>query len=207
MKARFLLPLVFVAVVASTVAQQELKQAPLCPVAEGGEPDDRASARVLYWDEKLNHSAGQLAIDYGRPVWQKKYADAATFDGMTKGKVWRMGSNFWTLLDTSLPLKISGKAVPPGYYFLGLARSADGSKWSLAFIDPAKVRSARGDAFEMQRAKVEFEAPVTVEKATSTLDKLTITFSYKQETSTKVNLRIAWGNFLVSAPVEVTLIK
>ena len=206
-KTRYLLPLALVALVASSVAQQKPKLAPLCPVAEGGEPDDRASARVLYWDEKLDHSAGQLAIDYGRPAWQKKYEDSATFDGMTKGKVWRMGSNFWTLLDTSLPLKISGKAVSPGYYFLGLARSADGSKWSLAFIEPAKVRAARGDAFEMQRAKVEFEAPVTVEKATSTVDKLTITFSYKQEKSTKVTLRIAWGNFLVSTPVDVTLIK
>jgi hypothetical protein len=207
MKTRFLLPLVFVALVAPSLAQQRPKQAPLCPVAEGGEPDDRASARVLYWDEKLNHSAGQLAIDYGRPVWQKKYADAATFDGMTKGKVWRMGSNFWTLLDTSLPLKISGKAISPGYYFLGLARSTDGAQWSLAFIDPAKVRSARGDAFEIQRVKVEFEAPVNVEKATSVVDKLTITFSYKQATSTKVTLRIAWGNFLVSAPVDVSVIN
>ncbi len=203
MKTRFLLPLVLGALVASSLAQQ--KHAPLCPVAEGGQPDDRASARVLYWDTKLDHSAGQLAIDYGRPAWQKKYEDSATFDGMTKGKVWRMGSNFWTLLDTSLPLKISGKSVPPGYYFLGLARSADGSKWSLAFIDPVKVRAARGDAFEIQRAKVEFEIPVTVENATSTVDKLTITFSYKQEAPGKVTLRIAWGTFLASAPVEVTL--
>jgi hypothetical protein len=207
MKTRFLLPVVFVVLVASSLSQQKPKQAPLCPVAEGGEPDDRASARVLYWDTKLDHSAGQLAIDYGRPAWQKKYEDPTAFDGMTKGKVWRLGNNFWTLLDTSLPLKISGKTVPPGYYFLGLARSADGSQWSLAFSDPAKVRAARGDGFEMQRAKVEFEAPVTVEKATSTVDKLTITFSYKQETSTKVTLRIAWGNFLMSAPVDVSLIK
>jgi len=208
MKTRFLVPVVFVVLVASSLAQQGPKQATaLCPVAEGGQPDDRASARVLYWDPKLDHSAGQLAIDYGRPAWKKDYEDPAKFDGMTKGKVWRMGSNFWTLLDTSLPLKISGKSVSPGYYFLGLARSADGSKWSLAFIDPVKVRAARGDGFEMQRAKVEFEAPVTVEKATSTVDKLTITFSYKEDAPTKVTLKVAWGNFLVTAPVDVTLIK
>src|SRR5579862_8890133 len=114
MKTRFLLPLVLGVLAASSLAQQ--KRAPLCPVAEGGQPDDRASARVLYWDTKLDHSAGQFAIDYGRPVWQKKYEDSGAFDKMTKGKVWRMGSNFWTLLDTSLPLKISGKSVQPGYY-------------------------------------------------------------------------------------------
>ena len=204
MKTRNLLPVFFAILAAASLAQQISQQTTaVCPLAEGGEPDDRASARVLYWDPKLDQSAGQLAIDYGRPAWQKKYEDSATFDGMTKGKVWRMGSNFWTILDTSLPLKISGKSVTPGYYFLGLARSADGTKWSLAFIDPAKVRAARGDAFEMERAKVEFEAPVTVETATSIVDKLTITFTYKKETPTKVSLNIAWGNFLAQAPVDV----
>lgn len=204
MKTRYLLPVFFATLVASSLAQEKPNEATaVCPLAEGGQPDDRASARVLYWDPKLDHSAGQLAIDYGRPAWQEKYEDAATFDAMTKGKVWRMGSNFWTLLDTSLPLKISGKSVSPGYYFLGLARSPDGAKWTLAFIDPAKARAARGDAFEMERAKVEFEAPVTVEKATSIVDKLTITFTYKKETPTKVTLNIAWGNFLAKAPVDV----
>ena len=101
-------------------------------IAEGGSPDDRASARVLYWDQKADASAGWFSIDYGRPVWKKDYEDPAKFDGMTKGKVWRMGSNHWTTLDTSLPLKISGKSVAAGSYYLGLKRSADGGRWSLA---------------------------------------------------------------------------
>ena len=52
-------------------------------------------------------------------MWKKDYEDPAKFDAMTKGKVWRMGSNHWTALDTSLPLKISGRSVPAGSYFLG----------------------------------------------------------------------------------------
>jgi hypothetical protein len=174
-------------------------------VAEGGGPDDRASARVLYWNTKLNASAGQFAIDYGRPVWKKDYEDPTKFDGMTKGKVWRMGSNFWTTLDTSLPLKISGKEVRPGYYFLGLRRSADGSRWSLAFIDPAKVRAARLDGFEVQKTKVEFEAPMSVDKAPSKVEKLTIALSYPKETPTKVTMRVAWGNLALAAPIEASV--
>jgi hypothetical protein len=116
-------------------------------VAEGGQLDDRASARVLYWNTVKHGAAGQFAIDFGRPLWKSIYEDPAKFDQMTKGKVWRMGSNFWTTLDTCLPLKISGKKVSVGYYYLGLHRSDDGSKWSLAFIDPAKVRAAHIDAF------------------------------------------------------------
>src|SRR5690242_6251968 len=78
-------------------------------VAEGGDPDDRASSRVLYWNTKVDAAAGQFAINYGRPMWKKAYEDQAKLDEMTKGKVWRMGSNFWTNLDTCLPLKISGR--------------------------------------------------------------------------------------------------
>jgi hypothetical protein len=203
MKMRYLLLLAMVALALPGRAQQPKREI----VAEGGKPDDRASTRVLYWDTKRDGSAGQLAIDYGRPVWKKDYEDPGKFDAMTKGKVWRMGSNFWTLLDTSLPLKISGKAVPAGYYFVALRRSADGAQWSLAFIDPAKVRAARLDGFEIQKAKVEFEAPVKVEKASAITEKLTITLSYPEDAPTKVAMKVAWGNFLVTAPIEVTLVK
>ena len=127
-------------------------------VAEGGTPDDRASARVLYWNAQTDSAAGQVAIDYGRPVWKKDYDDSARFDAMTKGKIWRMGSNYWTILDTDLPLFIGGKKVPVGLYYLGLHRSEEGSKWSLAFIDPGKARKQVLDAFQIARAAVEFEA-------------------------------------------------
>jgi DUF2911 family protein len=63
----------------------------------------------------------------------KEYEDPVKFDGMTKGKTWRLGKDFWTVLDTNVPLKIAGKEVAAGTYYLGLFRSADGSAWSLAF--------------------------------------------------------------------------
>jgi len=174
-------------------------------VAEGGQPDDRASARVLYWNTAKDGAAGQFAIDYGRPVWKSVYEDPVKFDQMTKGKVWRMGSNFWTTLDTCLPLKISGKAVPAGYYYLGLHRSQDGSKWSLAFIDPAKVRAAHIDAFNVDKAPVSFEVPMSMETATSKPEKLTLELSYPQDNIRKVTLRIAWGTLALTAPIEVAV--
>ncbi len=172
----------------------------------GGGVDDRAAARVLYWNIKEDTPAGQFAFDYGRPVWRQKYEDPAKFDAMTKGRVWRMGSNFWTLLDTSLPLKISGKAVPVGYYYLGLRRSEDGAEWSLAFIDPAKVRAARLDGFVIDEATVEFQAPVSIEKTAAITEKLTITLTYTEDAPTKVMMKLAWGNFLVTAPIEASLL-
>lgn len=173
--------------------------------AEGGGPDDRASARILYWNDTANSSAGWLSIDYGRPHWKKDYDDPAKFDAITKGKVWRMGSNHWTTLDTCLPLKIAGQDVAAGSYYLGLHRSPDGSSWSLAFIDPAGVRRAHLDAFQIGKAAVGFEAPMTSEKAAAPVDKLTITFSYPQDHPRNATLKVAWGSLALTAPVEVEL--
>jgi len=175
--------------------------------AGGGDPpDDRGSARLLYWNETADQAAGQIAFNYGRPVWRKDYEDRATFDSMTEGKVWRMGSNFWSNLYTDLPITISGKSIKPGLYFLGLRRSADGSSWSLAFIDPVKVRKARLDAFQIQRATVEFTAPMNTEVAGSnTVEKLTIVLTGVDTDPKNVTLKISWGHMALSAPVKVTV--
>jgi hypothetical protein len=174
-------------------------------VAEGGQTDDRASARVLYWNTSKHGAAGQFAIDYGRPVWKSTYEDPTKFDQMTKGKIWRLGSNFWTTLDTCLPLKISGKKVSVGSYYLGLHRSDDGSKWSLAFIDPAKVRAAHIDAFNIDKAPVAFEVPMSIAEATTKPEKLTMELSYPKDNIDKVTLSVAWGTLALTAPIDVTV--
>ena len=174
-------------------------------VAEGGTPDERASARVLYWNTQTDASAGQFAIDYGRPLWKKAYEDPAKFDAMTRGKIWRMGSNFWSTLDTQLPLSIGGKRVPAGSYYLGLHRSEEGSEWSLVFIDPGKARKARLDAFQIEKAPVEFEAVMSNVKAEAPTDRLTITLSHPADDIRHVTMRIAWGNLALSGAIEVVL--
>jgi hypothetical protein len=174
-------------------------------VAEGGTPDDRASARVLYWNAQTNAAAGQFAIDYGRPAWKKEYEDPAKFDAMTRGKIWRMGSNFWSILDTQLPLSIGGKKVPVGFYYLGLHRSEEGSEWSLVFIDPRRVRKDRLDAFQIEKAPVEFEALMSTSRVETKTEKLTITLSYPKDDIKHVTMRVAWGNLALSAPIEVVV--
>jgi len=175
--------------------------------AGGGDPpDDRGSARLLYWNETADEAAGQIAVNYGRPVWRKDYEDSSNFDAMTKGKVWRMGSNFWSNLYTDLPITISGKSIKPGLYFLGLRRSADGSSWSLVFIDPAKARKAHLDAFQIQRATVEFTAPMNTEVAGSnTVEKLTIVLTALKNDPKNLTLKVSWGHLALSAPVKVTV--
>jgi len=201
MKTRFLLTAVGIVLAVCAQAQQPRKNI----IAEGGTTNDRASARVLYWNLKAKAAAGQVAINYGCPVWKKDYEDPAKFDDMTKGKVWRLGNNFWTTLVTDLPLTISGKSVAPGPYYLGLSRSADGSQWGLAFIDPAGARESHLDAFDIRKAKVDFLVPMSTEKAGELAEKLTITLTHPKDDIKNFTLKIAWGNLALSAPVKVDL--
>jgi hypothetical protein len=172
-------------------------------VAEGGTPDEAASTRLAYFAGESG--VGQFAINYGRPVWRAEYDDTGKFDQLTKGKVWRMGSNFWTSLYTDLPLTISGKAVAPGFYFLGLERSADGSSWRLAFIDPVKVRNAHTDAYNIQAAHVEFTVPMNLEPRAEPAQKLTVTLAHNEGDLQNATLQVAWGRLGLTAPVKVTL--
>jgi len=157
------------------------------------------------WNNEKNMGAGQFAIDYGRPVWRKEYEETGNFDKMTKGKVYRLGSNFWTTLDSDMPLTIAGKTIPEGSWYLGLHRSEDGATWSLVFIDPAKARAAHIDASEIERAPIAHKAPMTVEQAAESKDKLTIDLVFQKGNLKDVTLKIAWGKMQLSAPIQVPI--
>jgi hypothetical protein len=171
----------------------------------GGPPDERACNRIEYFDNQKK-IVQQFAIDYGTPVWKKEYEDASKFDAMTNGKIWRFGSNFWTRLESQIPLKIGGKSIPAGVHYLGLKRSQDGTQWSLVIIDPAKARAAGVyDAFMINKAPVEYETSMTVEKPTEIKDKLTVMLTAQKENTKNITLRISWGQLQLSTLIEAVL--
>lgn len=174
-------------------------------IAFGSDSPERGTTRVGYWNNEKNAGAGQFAIDYGRPIWRKEYDDTANFDKATKGKVYRLGSNFWTTLDSDMPLTIAGTAVPAGLWYLGLHRSDDGSTWSLVFIDPAKARAAHLDASEIERAAIVHKAPMTVTQAAASKEKLTIDLVMQKGNLKDVTLKIAWGKMELTAPIQVPM--
>ena len=198
-----LAPLFFLALCTMLSAQQKKTGIEAYGDAD---PNDRGYDRVLYWDQQKDAAAGEFSIHYGRPVWKKEYEDAAKFDGMTKGKTWRLGKDFWTVLDTNLPLKIGGKQIAVGSYYLGLFRSADGATWSLALIDPAKARAGRLDAFEINKAPIQLKIPMTEEKASGAMaQKLSIKFSYPKENPKDVTMRVTWGKLQLKAPIQAMM--
>jgi len=167
----------------------------------GDQIEDRGLTRVLYWNGATNSAAGQIDIHFGRPAWRAEYDDPKNFDAMTKGKTWRLGKDFWTVLETDLPLKIAGKDVPAGAYYLGAARSADGASWNLVFIDPATARKGRVDASQIEKATELFKVPLTFATATANQDHLTITLTHAKEKPSEVALKIAWGKFELSTAI------
>lgn len=200
MKNRFAAVMLGLVLAVTTAGQQ---RPPI--VAFGSDSPERGTTRVGYWSNEKNVGVGEFAIDYGKPIWKKAYDEPGQFDRLTKGKVWRLGENFWTVLDTNIPLKISGKEIPIGSWYLGLHRTEDGSTWSLAFIDPSKARKARLDAFQVDQAPIEFKVPIKLEQQTDLKERLAIDLIFKKETFKDVTLVIAWGKLKLTAPIEITL--
>ena len=169
--------------------------------------DDRGETRILYWDGAKNAAAGQVVVHYGRPSWRPEYDDPKNFDAMTKGKTWRLGKDFWTTLVTDVPLKIAGKDLAPGSYYLGAERSADGASWSLAFYEPAKTRVDHIDASQIEKASASFKVPLTFKAAAATHERLSIALTNTKEKPQEIALTIAWGKFELAAPVQARLEK
>jgi hypothetical protein len=52
---------------------------------------------------------------------------------------------------------------------------------------------------------VEFEAVMSIAKAQTLSQRLTITLSYPKDDIKHVTMRVAWGNLVLSAPIEVAV--
>jgi hypothetical protein len=203
MQYSFRYSLLALALALAGVANAQEKKPTIAPF--GSDSFERGTVRLGYWNRAKNTGAGGFFIDYGKPVWKKDYEEPAKFDAMTKGKVWRLGSEYWTVLDTNVPLKISETTVPPGQWYLGLHRSEDGSQWSLVFIDPSKVRSTQMDPSEINRAPIEYRAAMTSEQPGAPAEKLTLSLEDPKADPRQSTLKISWGKLQLKAPVQVTV--
>lgn len=170
--------------------------------------EERASTRLGYWYRNVNAGLGEVVISYGRPPWKEQYAQQ--LDQMTNGKMWRMGDNYWTLLDTNLPVEIGGVKVPVGLYYLAVKRSQDGSKWELVFIDPDESRQKWLDSYDVgtrpDEIPVLFSAPLTFEENEGDkVEKLTILLKLDAGSQNEGRMRLTWGNLALTTPVKVQL--
>lgn len=176
----------------------------------GGGPDardERVSTWIMYYDADSQRSTGGLALNYNTVQWREDYA--RRLETILQGKIWRLGKHFWSNFDTNLPVEMGGVAVDPGYYYLGLQRSQDGSRWSLALIGSDGARKARLDAVNVSEAEVTYSVPLGFERVDEKIDHLSIYFEVPgsengiaQGSETELSLKIAFGPFRMTAPIR-----
>lgn len=174
----------------------------------GQQIEKRAATRIGYWRRDVNAGIGEVVLTYGRPVWKSEYQ--SQLDELTEGRLWRMGDNYWSLLDTQLKIKIGGVSIEPGLYYLAIGRSVDGEKWELVFIDPVQSREKLLDSYDVgtrpDEIPILFKAPLKFEANAPITKELTLLFTLRQGSTTEGELRLSWGPFALVAPVEVALL-
>lgn len=162
---------------------------------------ERVSTRIAYFSRGFAEVLGEVELSYGTPRWKQDYEK--DFEAATRGKTWRFGQNFWTVLDTNLPLEIETEEVPPGSHYLGIRRSEDGEDWSLVFIDPVEARKNHLDAFFIEQATVAMEVPLTYRRVERVAEKLEV--ELKVEPESRATLVVRFGPVELSTPLHVRL--
>jgi hypothetical protein len=160
---------------------------------------ERAETRILVYSEDFSVFA-MASLTHGQPVWKDSY------DGMIdklKGKINRLGKDWFTTLITSSELEIGGVKIEPGSYVVGLHCDNDG-KFSLALLDSTKAMKDHITPFD-PNWKPQYSIPMTLNKggAASSVEKLTITFEAEKGGSGKGTLTLAWGKHTLTAPTTL----
>ncbi|HSR50555.1 MAG TPA: DUF2911 domain-containing protein [Acidobacteriota bacterium] len=180
----------------------------------GVDNSERGYASIAYWtyrDDGVEIAGGRITLDYGRPAWRAQWADEAAFDQLTKGRIWRLGKDMWTNLDTQLALTVAGKKVDPGYYYLG-ARRSPGGDWSLVLVDPEAVRGGYIDAWAFvprpDEVPILMEIPLKHSQSAETASQLNMTLElpkHGQGVKDEGRLTIHWGPHLLQADFKISV--
>lgn len=157
----------------------------------------RAEARIMVFNDDFTVFA-LASITHGQPAWQDKYD--AQFD-LLKGKINRLGKDWFTTLITSSELEIGGVKIAPGSYVVGLSCDQDG-KFALALLDSSKAMKAKVNPF-FGEWKPDYLLPLTLNKNVNkeSVQLMVMTFDARPEDAGKGTFTLAWGKHTLTAPV------
>lgn len=158
----------------------------------------RATTGLFYWDQAVQGTPGQIFLHYGQPTWKEEYEKIVTSE---KAVTQRLGSNWWTTLDTTLPLTIGQTKVPAGIYYLGLHKTAKG-QWQLMLLDPKEVRAKKAHPAMTRGLTAKLSADLVYRKVGKSVDKLTITIKPSKSDPRISSLGIHWHDHFLRAQVE-----
>lgn len=148
---------------------------------------DRHSARTAFFRD--GGVIGQIAVDYGSAKWSSELQRA--FDATAVGERVRLGSNFWTTLDTHVPVAIGDVELEPDAYYCALQRG-EGEVWNLVLMPSDAVRRERKDAFFSHETRGGHLVPMARVEAAEPSADLTITL-VPNDAADEVALTITLG--------------
>lgn len=157
----------------------------------------RGGSRVLFFGSQTID--GQYHISYGSPTWKDQFE--AQVSKVSDGQRLRFGKDFWTTLETNVPLTIGGQRLAPNEYYLALERQGDG--FSIVAYDAKELRDKRVNSFEPP-AKGGIIIPTTVEKGDDIEEELTMDFVIDNG-SGETHLEVTWGPYTMTVPVAAHL--
>ncbi|MCA8977592.1 MAG: DUF2911 domain-containing protein [Planctomycetes bacterium] len=163
-----------------------------------------ASTQILFGDG----IAGGVSIEYGQPIWKDSYN--AMLDQL-KGKLNRLGKDWWTTMTTSFTLDIAGTVVPAGSYLVGLDCDKDG-KFALALLEATKGLKHGALPFAMGKEgmnwKPDYLVPLQLKKdaAAEVVEKMTMTIDLTKGLEGG-SYTLAWGKHELTASITVKVGK
>lgn len=165
----------------------------------GGPEADRRSSTVVMFGEDV---VVGVSISYSAPEWKDSYDTPGALD-QNKGQNVRLGKNWWTSLDTNVPLEIGGTRLEPGAYFLGLHYGEDGS-FKLLVIDSVQAMKESMMPFDPAGWKGGTMIPLKMSKDSleETQDEMVIAITAAEGDPTKGSFSIQWGKHELSADVR-----
>lgn len=179
-----------------------LESLPNAPSATAARPyvvnTKRAGARLAFFSAA--GSPGQLAIDYGQPVWKDSYAEMIDSDKMV-GRRWRCGQDFWTTFDTNVPLTMGGQEIPAGAYYLTLEKK-NADTIVLAFNDPAVIRKKHLDGFVAHLSTGGIEVPMSMKEVDDVAESLEFRFKTASK-SDEAKLVLLFGPYALSSEIKI----
>lgn len=161
---------------------------------------NRHSARLAYFTR--HGSPGQIAIDYAVLPWQDQFEQTLKSPKFT-GKRWRLGADFWTTMDNSMPLRIGGVVIPAGYWYLTLERRGD--DFVLGVHDPVAVKKQHIDPYRADLVRDGIEVPLQHTVADKVHPQLEIAITLPPGEQHQGEFRVGFGGHELTAKVAIDL--
>ena len=153
--------------------------------------------------------AGGMQFVYSQPKWMDSHNEMLD---KIKGRLNRLGKDWWTTFNTTTDLEFGGVKVPAGCYVVGIDCDKEG-KFSLAMLDASKAMKQAALPFSMSEDgamnwKPEILVPLDLKKDSAKESVELMTMTLKLDGATlKGSYTLTWGKHVATAAITVVLPK